>query len=153
MPQMYFDINVDFPKTDDLLKGLGLEAGGKAQQFFTNEIMKRSDKYVPFSSGVLKGSVHPTLDFESITYTAPYVRYHWFGKLMVDPLYGKGCFYDPKTGRMWSRPGIEKIVTDKDMKYQGAPMRGPFWFDRMWLAESEEVIQDTMRFIEGNRTL
>ena len=121
MAQIYFDIDIQLAGTDTLLRGLNLEQGGLVQRFFTSEVIRLSDKYVPFRAGILKNSVHPAPDFGAIFYTTPYARYHWFGKLMVDPITGKGSFFDPLEGRHWSRPNTQKVLTDRDMQYQGAP--------------------------------
>ena len=149
---MIFDIDIDLPGTESLLKRLNLESSGKVQQFFTNEVIRHSDKYVPFSSGVLKNSAMPSPDFESIIYTTPYARYHWFGKLMVDPITKKGAFYSPEYG-FWSRPMTPKELTDTDMSYQGAPLRGSHWTERMWIDEGEEIIRSVEHFIERNTML
>jgi len=79
MAQIYFDIDLHLAGTEALLRGLNLEQGGLVQRFFTSEVIRLSDKYVPFRSGILKNSVHPTPDFDAIFYTTPYARYHWFG--------------------------------------------------------------------------
>ena len=149
-----FDIEIDLPGTEELIRQLNLEPSGKAQQIFTKEIIRRADKYVPSdAAGVLKNSAMPAPDYESIIYTAPYARYHWFGKKMVDPQTGKASFYDPKSGRHWSRPGIQKVLTDEDMQYQGAPLRGPYWVERMWESEGQEIIDATALFIERNKKI
>ena len=154
MAGLEFEVSVSFPGTDDLLRALNMEEAGKAQQFFTNEIMRFSDPYVPMdSAAILKNSVHPTPGFDGITYSAPYARYHWFGKLMVDPITGKGSFYDPKTGRHWSRPGVAKVLTQRDINYQGAPMRGAKWTERMWVDHANDILQSTALFIERNKKI
>ena len=48
MTQIYFDIDIQLVGTDTLLRGLNLEQGGKVQQFFTSEVIRLSDKYVPY---------------------------------------------------------------------------------------------------------
>ena len=153
MAQIYFNIDIHLAGTEALLRGLNLEKGGKAQKFFTSEIIRLSDKYVPFSTGVLKNSVHPEPDYSAILYTTPYARYHWLGKLMVDPITGKGSFFDAQEGLHWSRPNTQKVLTDRDMQYQGAPLRGPFWTERMWEAEGEQILESTRLFIERNAHL
>lgn len=153
MAQIYFNIDIHLAGTEALLRGLNLEQGGKSQKFFTSEIIRLSDKYVPFRTGVLKNSVHPEPDYSAILYTTPYARYHWFGKLMVDPITGKGSFFDAQEGLHWSRPNTQKVLTDRDMQYQGAPLRGPFWTERMWETEGDQILESTRLFIERNANL
>ena len=54
MAQIYFDIDLHLAGTEALLRGLNLEQGGLVQRFFTSEVIRLSDKYVPFRSGILK---------------------------------------------------------------------------------------------------
>lgn len=142
-----FDIKVDFSSADTLLSGLGLEERGRVQRFFTDDVMRRADKYVPFESGVLKNSAQVVDNGTAITYTTPYARYLYYGKLYVDPIYLIGAFHDPVTGRFWSRPGVKKIPTNKDLQYNEAPERGSHWVERMWQAEGNIIIDEVTRYI------
>lgn len=153
MPIVTFDITIDLPGTDELLKGLNLEESGQVQRFFSDSVMRHSDRYVPFSSGVLKNSAQVESGGDAITYTTPYARYLWFGKLYVDPVTLKGAFHDEKTGRFWSRPGVQKIPTDRDLQFNGAPMRGARWVERMWEQESNIIVDEVERYILQNKTI
>ena len=146
--QITFDVDIKLVSTDKLLKGLGLEESGKVQHFFSNDLMRRSDKRVPMDTKVLANSAKLTPQGDGIIYITPYAQYHWFGKLMVDPITGKGAFYDPLSGRFWSRPNTQKELTDIDLNYQGAPMRGSEWVDRTFIEEGKEIIQSTELYIE-----
>lgn len=143
-----FYIAVDLSDVDTLLKNHGLQEAGPVQQFFTSELMRLSDPYVPDRGGILKNSVHPSQDWDSIIYNTPYARYHWYGKLMVDPITGKGSFYDPLSGRHWSRPLTPKVLTNRDMEYTGAPLRGPRWVERCWVDNKDSIIQSIEKFME-----
>lgn len=148
-----FDIIIDLPEAEKLIEGLNLQEGGQAQRFFSETVMHHADKYVPFSSGILKNSAQVESSGDSIIYTTPYARYLWFGKLYVDPITHKGAFHNPKTGRFWSRPRIQKIPTDKDLQFSGAPMRGARWVERMWENESNIIIDEVERFILANKKI
>lgn len=90
-------------------------------------------------------------DYRHIYYNAPYARYLWYGKLMVDPITRKGAFYNPKTGRFWSRPRTPKVLTDRDLNFNQSPPRGAKWIDRMWEVEGEQVLDSLKRFIVQQR--
>lgn len=144
-----FDIKVDID-AQELMDNLGIGTQDKAQKFFANEVMRYSDPYVPADSAhVLRMSARVTKDGNAITYTAPYARYHWYGKLMVDSKTGKGAFYNPKTGMFWSRPNTPKVLTDRDMKYQGAPLRGPRWVERAFIDNKETLLNSLQAYIES----
>lgn len=116
---------------DDINKVLakrGLLPSGKTQKFLTNQIQMYSDKYVPFLDGMLKTKATMSLDGTSITYQSPYARYHWYGLLMIGDA--------PKT------------LTDTQMKYNGASMRGPKWTERMWADKSETIVKEVNNFMK-----
>ncbi len=144
-----FDIKIDLADANQILVNHGLQEGGPVQRFFTNELMRLSDPYVPFRSGPLKNTVQPSQEWDSIIYNTPYARYHWFGKLMVDPITRKGAFYDPLSGRFWSRPNTPKVLTARDLKYTGGPLRGPKWVERCWIDNKDSIIQSTEAYIGG----
>ena len=125
------------------------EPKGSAQMFFTSELMRLSDKYVPFGNGPLKNSAMIEKDGTGLIYNTPYARLHWYGKLMVDPVTGKGAFFKEGYG-FWSRPNTPKKLTDIDMQYNGAPMRGPRWVERCYIDNQSQLINATVEFAERN---
>lgn len=141
-----FTVKIDVSDAATILKNHGLNPGGRVQAFFTSEVMKKADPYVPFLAGALKNSARVSEDKCAIIYDTPYARYHWFGKLMVDPVTGKGAFYSPSYG-FWSRPDVNKEKTDRDLNYNGAPLRGPRWVERCWINEKENIIKSTEAFM------
>ena len=141
-----FNINIDMEDVNTILKNHGLDANGKVQKFFTNEIMRISDDYVPFDGGPLKNSARNLGD--AILYNTPYARYHWYGKLMVDPITKKGSFFKEGYGH-WSRPNTPKVLTTRSMNYKGSPTRGPRWVERAWVNNKESIIKSTEDFIRG----
>lgn len=149
MSKAVFAVNVLLPNTETLIKQIGLDPGGRVQRFFSAEVMRVSAPYVPFAEGVLHDSARLTDNDTAIIYDTPYARYHWYGKLMVDPDTEKGAFHNPKSGRFWSRPGVQKILTDKTMKYRGAPLRGPHWVTRAMTDNGDEVVRATEGYING----
>ena len=144
-----FEVQIDLDGADQIIANHGLQPGGPVQKFFTSELMRLSDPYVPFRSGPLKNSAHASPEWDAIIYNTPYARYHWFGKLMVDPITKKGAFYDPKSGRFWSRPNTPKELTSRDMTYTGAPLRGPRWVERCWIDNKESIIKSTQDYMGG----
>lgn len=141
-----FTVKIDVSDAATMLKNHGLNPGGRVQEFFTSEIMRKADPYVPFSAGALRDSARISEDKCAIIYDTPYARYHWFGNLMVDPVTGKGAFYSPTYG-FWSRPGVNKEKTDRDLNYNGAPLRGSRWVKWCWINEKDNIIKSTEAFM------
>lgn len=123
----------------------------QAQKFFSDRLLAESGPYTPYDSGVLKSSGRVVDDGNAIEYETPYARYQYYGKLMVDPITGKGAFFSKDYG-FWSRPMAQKKLTDRDLKYQGAPTRGSHWVERAWLANKDSLIESTEKFITSELT-
>lgn len=148
------DFNADFhlDSIDEMLKKLNLEEGGKVQAFFTNEVWRLSDDYVPYNEGFLKNNVSMSLDKKSIIYNSPYARYQYYGNLMVDPDYLVGAFPLTNNGiqsGFYSRPGVPKILDPNGRvinNWNG--IRGPYWTSRMWADRHAEIELAVQRFIE-----
>lgn len=124
---------------------LGFGVNGEVQRFFTNDCAIHMDKFIPFDTGVLRNL--KTIGFDYVDYLSPHAHYMYNGELYVDPITGKGAFYNPDYG-FWSRPNTEKIPSGIDLNYH-TPGTGAFWDKRMWSAEGKDVIKDTQNFMRG----
>ena len=98
-----------------------------AQKFVDSEVLRLSDKYIPFKTGFLKksGILGTDIGSGTVEWIAPYARYLYYGKVMV----GKA----------------PKKVTDIDLVYIGGPQRGSFWFERMKIDHKQEIINGAKR--------
>ncbi|MCD7894591.1 MAG: minor capsid protein [Erysipelotrichaceae bacterium] len=139
-------ITIEFDDAKTIAKNHGLTPGGSAQKFFTNELLRVSDKYTPMEVGVLKNSATIALDGTFIQYNTPYARYHWYGKLMVDQ--NTGSSYAPKD--------TQKVLTTKDMTYYEpgssvpSPLRGSYWVQRAYNDNKDTLLDSLEKFINGN---
>lgn len=137
----------------DVMKSRELEEGGKVQQFIDSECIRLMDDYTPAKNMVLIKSIrlNTVIGQGRLVQATPYARYLYHGKLMVDPITGKGSFYDPKTGRHWSRPGVSKVLTNKDLKFNQtrSPDAGSHWFERMVKDHGEEIGQGAAKLAGG----
>ena len=124
---------------------LKINENGQAQAFLTETCYKHMDKYVPSDTTNLRTNVF--IDKNSITYQSPYAHYQYNGIKYVDPLYGKGAFYNPKYG-YWSRPNVKKVSSGKRLNYHTAGT-GDHWDRRMISAEINEVVKEVQRFVGG----
>lgn len=141
-----FDIDVKFDKTDIVLKNHGFQEGGPVQAFFTSEVMENSGPYTPGGSdGMLATNTTIWKDKDGYTYISIYSKNMWGGKVMVDPITGKGGFFSESYG-FWSRPKTPKILSNRDIKYHGGPLEGPRWVDRMWADRSDTIIDSVQKF-------
>ncbi|WP_143314496.1 minor capsid protein [Clostridium sp. HBUAS56017] len=121
-------VTISFNSTEKILLKRNLQKGGKVQQFFTNEVARQSNPYIPFDNGGLKDKQVQILP-DKIKYNAPYARYQYYGKVMVG--------------------NAPKKVTDKDLSYHGAPKRGKMWDKRMWADRGKEIVRSVASFAGG----
>lgn len=69
-------VTVNLDPVQKILLKRKLNKNGQAQLFFTSEIARLSEPYVPFLGGDLKNK--KTISKNKITYNMPYARRHYF---------------------------------------------------------------------------
>jgi hypothetical protein len=132
------NIQVNLDDAYTMLKKRGLEPNGRIQRLFTSECARYMDAYVPFRQGILKNT--RIIGIDSVTYNTPYARFQYYGKVMIG-IHSRSPF---------AMKGERKIVTDRDLTYHGAPMRGKMWDKRMW-ADKKTVIIDNVAKAAGGK--
>ena len=117
--------------TKKILDNHGLNEYGPIQKFIDNETLKRCSKYLPFQTGALMnmGILGTVIGSGEVAWIGVKPRYLYYGKVMVGP--------------------APKKVTDKDLIYNGAPLRGAFWFERMKAAEGQEIVKGAQKLADG----
>lgn len=131
------NVQVNMSDAATILRKRGLEPNGRVQQFFTSECARYMDDYIPMQQGTLKNQ--RVIRLKEIEYTAPYARFHYYGKVMIG-IHSRSA---------WAKQGERKIVTEKDLKHHGAPMRGPFWDKRMWADKKTEILNAVAKLAGG----
>lgn len=99
----------------EIMSRLGLGKNGIVQRVIDSEVLSRCEPYVPKKTGALieSGREATRIGSGSVTYGAPYAAYQYYGRS------AKG----------------------NPLSYNGAPMRGSFWFERMKEAHSGEILR------------
>lgn len=100
---------------DDCIKQLGFD---KVQPFLTNSILMHSEPYMPFDTGALVNSGHIENETD-VVWKTPYAR-RWY--------------YANEGGG-----------ADRGVNFQGAPIRGAYWVDRMLNNGGMEKIESGIR--------
>lgn len=49
----------------------------------------------------------------------------------------------------WNVPYAQRLYYNPDFKFNGAPMRGAFWFERMKIDRATEIINEVRRIIKN----
>jgi len=95
--------------------------------------MKQMSPMMPRASGTMIQSMitNTVIGSGYVNVTTDYARFTYYGKLMV---------YEP-TGSPRAPKDEKKIVTQTDLKYQEAPTRGAFYFERMKKAKRAQILK------------
>ena len=136
-------MNIEIKVISKSLAGRLQQAGEAAQQYYGERLLAYADKYTPFKTGTLKNTA--VIDKDYIIYPTPYARMHWYGKKMIDPTINAAGFLTKDGWR--SHKGVKKVKTDEDLDYDGAPLRGPFWMERMWIDKHDVITREVERVI------
>ena len=123
---MKITVNIDSKK---ILAERGLGSSDKVRKYLASEVARLSDPYVPFQNGPLKNQRAIASDGSQLVYTQPYAHYQYYGKVMA--------------GR------APKKYTGDDLTYNGAPMRGARWTERMLADKRGEIEKNVEKFIGG----
>lgn len=134
-------IKVEFD-AKQILADRGLGASKKVQKYLASEVKRLSDKYTPMQQGALQDQAQIASDGSQIVYTAPYAHYQWYGEV-YGPNYTNG-------ERFWSGNAPKK-PTGRKLTYNGAPMRGARWTERMMIDKKEDIEKSVEAFIKRGK--
>lgn len=124
----------NLPNAEQIIKQKGLNEGGRVQKYIDSEVLRLCDPYIPFQTGTLRnmGILNTIIGSGEVIWKGVQPRYLYYGKVMVGP--------------------APKKVTDKDLTYNGAPMRGAFWFERMKADRGEEIVKGAQKIVDGGNS-
>lgn len=114
-----FKVKVKINSTEDILKKRHLNTNGLAQRFFTNEVARLANPYVPFKNGALKDK-QVEIRVDKIIYKAPYAKKQ----------------YNENAG--FGKEGINR-----------GGLRGKQWIPRMMNARGKEIVGSVAKFVGG----
>lgn len=112
----------------------------KARMLLKNEIVKDTDKFVPFRTGYLKNSAIRSISSkdDAIIYKGPYARFLYYGKVMIGVI----------THRPWAKKGEIKKATNRNLTFSH-PFACARWFEksksinlRKWLDIAKKVYKN-----------
>lgn len=133
-------ISQSFHGAADISVDINLSRFGRqyhdAQVWLDNAVVKDSEPYTPMQTGVLykSGQLGTTPGEGVVQWIAPYSRYLYYGKVMVDAATGKGpMHFIDKYGNevIRFRKGAKLRPTSEKLKISKAehPQAQPFWFE------------------------
>lgn len=138
---------------EQIIKDHGLSEGGHMQRFWTANVLRRIQRYMPYRSNeLIKETIAQTdISKHVIVTDAPQARMLYHGKVMVDPQTGAAGFL---TEDGWkSRTGVKKVVSNRDITYTTTknPQAGPYWDRRLVAAEMQVMVREMQAYIDRRR--
>lgn len=116
-----------------IVKRLGLDPGGKAQQYHTENVLRRIQRYMPYRTGATIKIMIAQTDPQKpeIVLDVPYGKYLFYGKVMIGP--------------------APKKLTDIPLKYTTTknPDAGAHWDEKLTAAEGGKMARELEDFIRS----
>lgn len=141
-------VTLEMKDVNQIVKDKGLDEGGDAQSFHTQNVLRRIKRYMPFVTGVTyKVTVLQTdIRTPEIVTDAPYAEYLFEGKKMIDPKINASGFMTPEGWR--SRKGSVKVLTGTPLEYTKTKnkLAGPRWDRALSAAEGKAMAADLQRY-------
>lgn len=137
---------VKFDSISNQLNKLGLTPNGDTQTFATNEAKRMMNPYVPVLSQALRQKAEVVDAGTAIEYQTPYAHYQYKGILYVDPITGKGSFYNENYGH-WSRPNVNKVKSDRELEYSN-PNATKEWDKKMMKEKGKDYLKSVQNYFD-----
>ena len=128
-------------------KKLGINPGGRVQKVIDSSVIHYMRLLMPQDSGMMMANTRNRIP-GLITVETPYDHYMNEGILYVDPKYNIGAFHDPISGRFWSRPGVKKVPSSKNLQYHGGPNRGAHFVERTLTEHFDDILKNAKEEVE-----
>lgn len=112
-------VKLQMDSTQKIMLKRYINKDGQAQRFFTKEVEKAMNPYVPWLTGNLKDTL-VTINVSNVTYNAPYARIQYL------------------TNAGMGREGISH-----------GGLRGSLWDRRAWNARGDEIVRKVATFVGG----
>ncbi len=144
---MEFEIKAFLPSQEKILKKLGLDENGSVQNVIDSEFIRFMREKMPQDSGILIANTRNPRG-GLVTVETPYAHYMNEGTLYVDPITGKGAFYNENYG-FWSRPNTTKVPSDRQLNYSGGPDRGAHFVERTVSENFNDIVNAAQKELDS----
>lgn len=124
-------VEIKLNPPEQIVKRLGLDEGGRVQRFFTSEVARLCDPYIPFDTGTLKNTKNVTPTY--IHYVSPYAAKQYF----------------ENEGREMKRGGKISRGFHETRRYNG--LRGKYWDKRMMADKGDQLVQSVENYVRSGR--
>ena len=144
------NFNFELPSIEEM----GLGEQGKIHKMIDARFIHYMKLKMPVNSYSLISSVKE-VDIGTIQVQSPYAHYMNEGILYVDPKYGYGAIpMKDKDGNLlgfFSRPGVKKVPSGKELNYHSGPNRGAHFVGRTIVENTDDIIRDIIPYLGGKK--
>ena len=116
---MNFEIEAFLPDQQQIMDKFGLNENGRTQKVVDTSFIHYMRLKMPRDSGVMISNTRNPQG-GLVTVETPYAHYMNEGIKYVDPITGKGAFFNENYG-FWSRPNTKKVPSNEPLNYHGGP--------------------------------
>lgn len=143
---MNFEIEAFLSDQQQIMDKFGLNENGRTQKVVDTSFIHYMRLKMPRDSGVMISNTRNPQG-GLVTVETPYAHYMNEGIKYVDPITGKGAFFNENYG-FWSRPNIKKVPSDELLNYHGGPDRGAHFVERTASENFDDILREAQKEID-----
>ena len=143
---MDFEIEAFLPDQQQIIDRFGLNEDGRTQKIVDTSFIRYMRLKMPRDSGVMIANTRNPQG-GLVTVETPYAHYMNEGIKYVDPITGKGAFFNENYG-FWSRPNTSKVPSNESLNYHGGPDRGAHFVERTASENFDDILREAQKEID-----
>lgn len=143
---MDFEIEAFLPNQQQVMDRFGLNENGSTQKVVDTSFIHHMRLKMPKDTGVMIANTRNP-EGGLVTVETPYAHYMNEGIKYVDPITGKGAFFNESYG-FWSRPNTKKVPSGDPLQYHGGPNRGAHFVERTASEDFDDILKEAQKEID-----
>ena len=143
---MDFEIEAFLPTQQEVIDRFGLNEKGSTQKVVDTSFIHYMRLKMPRDSGVMIANTRNPQG-GLVTVETPYAHYMNEGIKYVDPVTGKGAFFNENYG-FWSRSNTKKVPSNESLNYHGGPDRGAHFVERTSSESFDDILREAQEEID-----
>lgn len=143
---MDFEIEAFLPDQQQIMDKFGLNENGRTQKVVDSSFIHYMRLKMPQDSGLMIANTRNPQG-GLVTVETPHAHYMNEGIKYVDPITGKGAFFDENYG-FWSRPNTKKVPSKESLNYHGGPDRGAHFVERTASENFDDILREAQKEID-----
>lgn len=143
---MNFEIEAFLPDQQQIIDKFGIDENGRTQKVIDTSFIHYMRLKMPQDSSLMVANTRNPQG-GLVTVETPYAHYMNEGIKYVDPITGKGAFFNENYG-FWSRPNTKKVPSGESLKYHGGPDRGAHFVERTVSENFDDILNEAQKEID-----